>query len=213
MESLRVCLFLLTIFGAIWVKTSVDLFPPQAQSSVSANNPDLSSGRVSLGDGDFILRVRDGQLYLEHERKKLSNLINVRTREKLDANHPLAAVDVSKGIEQVELSRWSRDSLVGVIKQGSSNSVTFRIFTITRPRLEPQVLDAFVCYDFDGDSDERILAVCGTVSSPQITVMTGKVSPEDHRIVMSGHVTVSPYGPREESITGIYSVKYQSVAE
>ena len=121
--------------------------------------------------------------------------------------------DVATKVEQVELTRWSRDSLVGVIKLSSFGKAKFYVFTITHTQLASEVLEASVFHEFGGEPNEKILAVCGTVSSPQITVVTGIVTPEDHGIVISGRVTVSPYGSRGELKSGVYSVEYQSIAE
>ncbi len=96
-----------------------------------ATDPDLTSGRVSLGDGDFVLKSRNHELYLEHEQKNYSKRVVLRAVSEGNAFYASSDTGVSPIVVQVELDRWSKGSLVGVVKLKVAGRARFQIFTIS----------------------------------------------------------------------------------
>lgn len=157
----------------------------------------VQSELVSIGHGDYMLIAREKTgLLLRHS--SLHGTITYTLKPIVIEPSP----DQKKSqwpnsrIEEIALSRWSRKSLVAVIKTralhaGRSTSFWFVTFNGTNlPPKHPEQPITQVSFICDGSPDDRILAVSGTRNSPAITALIGTWSESADQVLDSGMLAI-----------------------
>ena len=102
---------LLTILSS---KPALPQFPPPQSTNVE--RPTIGSGRVSLGHGDFVLKFREGMGFVlenETQGRRWPVKLLVGSENKEESLLDKAKKDHAK-VDQVELARHSRDSMICV---------------------------------------------------------------------------------------------------
>lgn len=199
---------LLTILSS---NPALPQFPPPQNTNVE--RPAIGSGRVSLGHGDFVLKFREGMGFVlenETQGRRWPVKLLVGSENKEESLLDKAKKDHAK-VDQVELARHSRDSMICVVKTRTEDDAELTVFSISSGQLTAKELNLPARYSFKSDRRDSILAVCGTVNSPLVTIVTGKFSDIEPGAVTTGTVTIEVCGMIEGARTGKFKTQYQPI--
>lgn len=199
---------LLTSFAS---EPAIPQVPPTQSAGVEQQG--IGSGRVSLGHGDFVLRFREGMGFVlenETQGRRWPVKLLVGSENKEESLLDKAKKDHAK-VEQVELARHSRDSMICVVKTRAAHDAEFTVFTFRSSQLNATELNLAERYSFKSDRRDSILAVSGTVNSPLVTIVTGIFSNTEPGAVTTGTVTIEVCGMIESARTGTFKTEYQPI--
>ena len=148
---------------------------------------DTKSEPVSLGSGDFRLVARGGRrLVLEHSTHERAIEWEVDPEELKSDDASRQDSWLSEGqnarITEIALSRWSRTSLVAVVKVSRGSAAAFWCLTFEhteRYNGESTVAPGAALL-LKGDAKYQILALSGSRNPPAITALIGKRSKVAH---------------------------------
>lgn len=188
---------LLFLFGVFQFENSF-LVDATAQEPV-AQEPAIHSEPVSLGNGDYVLVCKGKmQLLLEHRGSDGTSVRQVQP-------HTLQSEDVSRKtapfltgrndkITEIALARWSKRSLVAVVKVVDGQDVTFWCLTFAQARSffekSDEPMQPTVALLTKGSHGDRILALSGSRNSPTITAVIGKFSNRRPGAIDSGRIAI-----------------------
>ena len=153
------------------------------------NRRPVGSELVSLGEGDFILISENRHdLQLRHMLRGNTSVQNVKPHfsplnsqgSKLsdDETNKWPPEHVKGEIAEIALSRWSRTSLVAVVKLCNGKESVFWCLTFDRSTIERKTPDIspFASVIANGSCEDQILALSGTRDPPTIAAFIGRKS-------------------------------------
>jgi hypothetical protein len=179
----------------------------KANESAGDNHTDsvkssrVVSGPLSFGNGDFFMISSTGEtLKLEHRQDSVTRQWEVTPTS---AKGKLNSHSFFEGkISQLAIARWSKTSMIAVVKTVSNNSAKF--WAISFPKFSEKCFEEqyfspkchFLC---EVAIEHDILAVSGTVNSPAYTILVGAISSEAPSKIETGTIFFEPCGFIDEA--------------
>lgn len=192
------------------VLVNVGLGDPAVQlSSIVKSSP------VSLGNGDYTLVSHgDCELYLQHAGAH--STAEWKITPMVDSNRKDVWPSESKGfqITEIALARWSRSSLLAVVKVSDGREAKFWCLSfkhLSKLLQESNQVTAPAVVVTSGNTKERILAVSGSVDSPAITIVTGTLSESSPGTIDRGTIVFEWCGFPEVASAGRFKPEYLAV--
>jgi hypothetical protein len=176
---------------------------------------------VSLGDGDYVVAAREsGELFLEHHSRIQKSEWKLKPTLHQSSNLALRgdwATETKEGkIDEITLSRWSRNRLMAVVKVGHGNEATFWCLTFSNAKLLLENRDdappfvTFAAVLAKGSRENRIMALSGTRDAGSITAVVGRSSESGSGSIDEGIMilNVCPYPAAVDGRVGRFKVTY-----
>ena len=154
----------------------------------------IRSEPVSLGQGDYFLEFRGTEgLYLDHESGGTTSEWKVKPQVLESEDPSKKDTWVEDGVCEIALARWSRGSLVAVVKLCKEEDATF--WCLTFPQLEAHLANAsdvspVATVLSKGGRKDRVFALSGSRNPPTVTVVIGTWSRTRPGTIASGTIII-----------------------
>jgi len=176
----------------------------------------VKSGPVSLGDGDYVLVARGGhELSLQHVGTDGTSEWSIKPKELQNENVALGVrwpIDEIGGrITQIVLARWSRPSLIAVVRISRGEKTEFwclgfrHVVASSRGKNE---LAPRAALAIQGDAEDRVLALSANIDPPAFTIVTGQLSKTNPNAVEQGAIAFEWCGFEEFARAGRFKPEY-----